>query len=98
MIDRDSFSTLTHLPHRDDTTSLSHHQQRRNMADIKALKDAVWLKKQAIKGEEEGLAEWKKSVCFVECVMFHSANVETSLPSSKPLWSKVSEIQMNSTA
>ncbi|KAH7396756.1 hypothetical protein DE146DRAFT_49591 [Phaeosphaeria sp. MPI-PUGE-AT-0046c] len=28
------------------------------MADIKALKDAVWLKKEAIKKEEQGLNEW----------------------------------------
>ena len=29
-----------------------------NMADIKALKDAVWLKKEAIKKEEAGMSEW----------------------------------------
>jgi survival-of-motor-neuron-related-splicing factor 30 len=32
------------------------------MADIKALKDAVWLKKEAIKKEEQGLNEWNGQV------------------------------------
>ncbi|KAL5114192.1 hypothetical protein ACEQ8H_007940 [Pleosporales sp. CAS-2024a] len=32
------------------------------MADIKALKDAVWLKKEEVKKEEQGLAEWKEQL------------------------------------
>lgn len=32
------------------------------MADIKAIKDAVWLKEQAIKKEEKGLEEWETQV------------------------------------
>jgi hypothetical protein len=32
------------------------------MADIKELKDAVWLKKEAIKKEEQGLTEWSGEV------------------------------------
>jgi hypothetical protein len=58
------------------------------MADIKALKDAVWLKKQAIKDEEAGLAEWQNEVGFVEGVVSHLANVRTRLPSSWFYWSK----------
>jgi survival-of-motor-neuron-related-splicing factor 30 len=36
------------------------------MADIKALKDAVWLKKEEIKKEEQGLSDWKAQVCIVQ--------------------------------
>jgi hypothetical protein len=32
------------------------------MADIKALKDAIWLKKEEIKREEEPLASWAEQV------------------------------------
>jgi hypothetical protein len=82
-MDRDSFSTLSPLPRRDKSASQIVHQERRNMADIKALKDAVWLKKQAIKEEESGLAEWQNQVGSDEVVRFHSANRKNSLPSSK---------------
>ena len=33
------------------------------MADIKALKDAVWLKKEAIKKEEQGVYEIDDAKC-----------------------------------
>ncbi|EAT86128.1 hypothetical protein HBI56_097310 [Parastagonospora nodorum] len=36
------------------------------MADIKALKDAVWLKKEEIKKEEQGLADWNAQLTEVE--------------------------------
>ncbi|KAH8730775.1 hypothetical protein GQ44DRAFT_699835 [Phaeosphaeriaceae sp. PMI808] len=36
------------------------------MADIKALKDAVWLKKEAIKKEEAGLTEWTDQIKTVD--------------------------------
>jgi len=32
------------------------------MADIKALKDAIWLKKEEVKREEEPLASWGEEV------------------------------------
>jgi len=35
------------------------------MVDIKALKDAVWLKKEEIKKEEQGLADWNAQVSLV---------------------------------
>ena len=44
------------------STRPSHHQWQYNMADIKALKDAVWLKKEEVKKEEQGLAEWAEQV------------------------------------
>jgi hypothetical protein len=53
------------------------------MADIKALKDAVWLKQQAIKAEEGKLAEWEGVVGFVQGVMFNSADVANSSPTVK---------------
>jgi hypothetical protein len=34
------------------------------MADIKQLKDAVWLKQEEIKKEEAGLQEWSGEVCY----------------------------------
>jgi survival-of-motor-neuron-related-splicing factor 30 len=40
------------------------------MADIKALKDAVWLKKEEIKKEEQGLADWKAQVRLAQDVVF----------------------------
>lgn len=41
------------------------------MADIKALKDAIWLKKEEIKKEEGPLASWAEQV---------SANVPSRRP------------------
>jgi hypothetical protein len=45
------------------------------MADIKALKDAVWLKKQEVLKEEGKLAEWEGVVSFVECDVLHSTDI-----------------------
>jgi survival-of-motor-neuron-related-splicing factor 30 len=39
------------------------------MADIKALKDAVWLKKEEIKKEEQGLSDWKAQVGLAESIV-----------------------------
>jgi len=39
------------------------------MADIKALKDAVWLKKEAIKKEEQGLNEWNSQRAEIDKMM-----------------------------
>ncbi|KAF2830673.1 hypothetical protein CC86DRAFT_367382 [Ophiobolus disseminans] len=39
------------------------------MADIKALKDAVWLKKEEIKKEEEPLASWTEQLQMVRGIM-----------------------------
>lgn len=41
------------------------------MADIKALKDAVWLKKEEIKKEEQGLSDWKAQVRFGQVLVFY---------------------------
>jgi survival-of-motor-neuron-related-splicing factor 30 len=39
------------------------------MADIKALKDAIWLKKEEIKKEEQGLADWSSQVSLAAADM-----------------------------
>jgi hypothetical protein len=44
------------------------------MADIKALKDAIWLKKEEIKKEEQGLADWTGQVSLAAANMWPSAN------------------------
>jgi hypothetical protein len=65
---------LSQTPHFDptspDTTSAKETQQKITMADIKALKDAVWLKKEEIKKEEQGLSDWKAQVRIAQSVVF----------------------------
>lgn len=39
------------------------------MADIKALKDAIWLKKEEIKKEEEPLASWAEQLVTIQGLM-----------------------------
>lgn len=46
------------------------------MADIKALKDAVWLKKEAIKKEEAGMNEWSSQMAQMDEMLELGPNEE----------------------